>query len=259
MVELAIIDSDIQEVIGTATAFLILFKFPLWLGTIVTIFDSLLFLFIHYFGIRKLEAFFVSIIMVMVLCFFTNMFYAKPDVSQMLEGTLLPTVPQNAGTAFIGLIGSVIMPHNLYLHSALVLSRKINSKSKHQVEEANYYFNLESAIALFITFIVNAAIISTFAVYAESNHNQISNMNLFSVADVLSKEFGSQAKYIWAIGLLAAGQSSTMTGTYAGQFVMEGFLDIKLPIYQRVLLTRCVAIVPALSISFLNQNSLLIM
>ena len=170
MVELAIIDSDIQEVIGTATALLILFKFPLWLGTIVTILDSLVFLFIHYFGIRKLEAFFVAIIMLMVVCFFTNMFYAKPDVFQMLEGTLLPTLPAGAGTAFIGLIGSVIMPHNLYLHSALVLSRKINARSKQQVKEANYYFNLESAISLFITFIVNAAIIATFAVYAENKH-----------------------------------------------------------------------------------------
>ena len=99
------------------------------------------------------------------------MFFAKPDIFQMIEGTLIPTLPSGSGTAFIGLIGSVIMPHNLYLHSALVLSRKINPKSKNQVKEANYYFNLESAITLFITFIVNAAIIATFAVYAQAHHN----------------------------------------------------------------------------------------
>jgi len=171
MVELAIIDCDIQEVIGTATALLILFKFPLWLGTIITIFNSLVFLSIHYFGIRKLEAFFVIIIMIMITCFFANMFYSKPNILQMLEGTLIPTLPSGSGTAVIGLVGSVIMPHNLYLHSALVLSRKINPKSKNQVKEANYYFNLESAITLFITFIVNGAIITTFAVYAMCKHD----------------------------------------------------------------------------------------
>lgn len=165
MVELAIIDSDIQEVIGTATAFLIIFKIPLWIGAIITVLDSILFLFIHYFGIRKLEAFFTTLIILMVACFFTNMLYAKPDALAMIEGTIVPRIPAGAGEAFIGLIGAVIMPHNLYLHSSLVLSRKLNPKDLKLVHEANCYFNIESALTLFVTLVVNAAIIATFAVY----------------------------------------------------------------------------------------------
>jgi NRAMP (natural resistance-associated macrophage protein)-like metal ion transporter len=172
-------------------------------------------------------------------------------------GTLLPIIPSGALTAALGLIGAVIMPHNLYLHSSLVLTRKIDTKNKNQVNEANIYNTLESGVSLFISFVISAAVISTFAAYKQGpSFDPDINIDLNTASVVLSDTFGEASKYIWAIGLLAAGQSSTMTGTYAGQFVMEGFLDFKLPIYQRVLLTRSIAIIPALMISFMNPDML---
>ena len=125
MTELAIIGSDIQEVLGSATALNILFGWPLWVGAIVTILDSFLFLFIHYFGIRKLEFFFLLLIAIMTITFKINMIESSPDVGETAFGTLVPTVPKGSIGAALGLIGAVIMPHNLYLHSSLVLTRSV--------------------------------------------------------------------------------------------------------------------------------------
>ena len=119
----------------------------------------------------------------------------------------------------LGLVGAVIMPHNLYLHSALVLTRKVNTRNRSQVNEANIYNNIESAISLFISFIINLAVIATFAEYVIANGHAGDpsyDLDLGSAAVALEGAFGTFSKYIWAIGLLAAGQSSTMTGTYAG-------------------------------------------
>ena len=167
MTEFAIIGSDIQEVIGSATALFILSSgaVPLWAGAIITILDSLLFLFIHYFGVRKLEFFFAFLILVMAVCFILNMTVAQPDYEQMLYGTVVPTIPAGALTAALGVIGAVIMPHNLYLHSSLVLTRKVDTRRKQQVHEATIYNNIESAISLFISFVISTAVIATFAAY----------------------------------------------------------------------------------------------
>lgn len=165
MTELAIIGSDIQEVIGSATALYILFGLPLWIGAIVTIFDSLLFLLIHYFGVRKLESFFAVLILVMVVAFCVNMFKAQPNLTEVAVGALIPRIPSGAFMAALGLIGAVIMPHNLYLHSSLVLTRKIDMRNRNAIHEANIYNTLESALSLFISFIISTAVISTFAAY----------------------------------------------------------------------------------------------
>jgi len=254
MTEIAIIGSDIQEVVGSATALNILFGLDLWVGALVTIFDSFLFLFIHYYGVRKLEAFFAFLIIVMTICFTLNMFVAGPDYGEIAFGTVVPTIPKGALNAALGLVGAVIMPHNLYLHSSLVLTRKIDHKNRNAVHEANIYNAIESAISLFISFVISTAVISTFAVYVQ-NPDHDTDITLSKAAVVLEDTFGTSAKYIWAVGLLAAGQSSTMTGTYAGQFVMEGFLDFTLPVWQRVLITRSIAIIPALGVIFINQNN----
>ena len=145
-------------------------------------------------------------------------------------GLVYPRVPAGAWNAALGLIGAVIMPHNLYLHSSLVLTRKIDHRNINALNEANIYNAIESAFSLFISFIISTAVISTFAVYM-TTPGANKDLELDTAADALSSTFGNGAKYIWAIGLLAAGQSSTMTGTYAGQFVMEGFLDFTLPVW----------------------------
>mmetsp|Transcript_5161 Transcript_5161/g.7936 ORF Transcript_5161/g.7936 Transcript_5161/m.7936 type:complete len:231 (-) Transcript_5161:635-1327(-) len=230
MTELAIIGSDIQEVIGSATALYILFGLPLWIGALVTIVDSFLFLFIHYYGVRKLEAFFGTLILIMAISFCLNMFTAKPDVKAMARGLFVPTIPPGALTAALGLVGAVIMPHNIYLYSSLVLTRKLNLKSKNQVYEATIYNRIDNCISLLISFVISTAVIATFASYIIS-HPDSPPLDLLTASDALAETFGDSAKFIWAIGLLAAGQSSTMTGTYAGQFVMEGFLSFKLPIW----------------------------
>jgi natural resistance-associated macrophage protein len=189
----------------------------------------------------------------MAVCFFLNFFIVKPDAAEVAFGAFIPTVPAGAVTPLIGLIGSIIMPHNLYLHSSLVLSRKINIKSKTAIHEANVYNAVESGISLFISFLINFAVVGTFAFYFIQNPALAANLNLSNANIALEGSFGSGAKYIWAVGLLAAGQSSTMTGTYAGQFVMEGFFNIKLPVWKRVTVTRAIAILPAISVAFIHD------
>jgi len=176
--------------------------------------------------------------------------YTSPPVVPIMEGLFIPDVPKGSLGQMIGLIGSVIMPHNLFLHSALVLSRKISMTRRH-VRDANVYNSIESSISLFISFMINLSVVATFAHYHNTQTGV--DLNLRNADKALEASFGGAAKYIWAVGLLAAGQSSTMTGTYAGQFVMEGFLDLKYPVWIRVLVTRCIAILPALAVAFMNN------
>lgn len=215
MTELAIIGSDVQEVVGSATALTILLNIPTWLGAIITILDSFLFLFIHYYGVRKLEFFFLALIATMTAMFVTNMVLAEPDYGAIAHGAIVPAVPKGAWPAALGLVGAVIMPHNLYLHSALVLTRKINYRNRTEIHEGNIYNALESAISLFVSFVISTCVIATFAAYTINNPDH-EDLTLQSAAGALGDTLGPSAKYIWAIGLLAAGQSSTMTGTYAG-------------------------------------------
>lgn len=216
MMEVAIIGSDIQEVLGSATALNLLFGLKVWVGVLVTIVDSFLFLFIHYFGVRKLEAFFAFLILTMAITFWLNMFEAQPSFSKIMKGIVVPYIPPGGLQAALAMFGAVIMPHNLYLHSSLVLTRKINMRVKQQVYEANIYNNIESAISLFISFIIALAVVATFAVYVERHPEANKDLDLASAANALTDFLGDSSKYVWAIGLLAAGQSSTMTGTYAG-------------------------------------------
>jgi natural resistance-associated macrophage protein len=188
----------------------------MWVGAIITVLDSLLFLFIHYGGVRRLEYFFAILIATMAISFSLNLFVARPDISKMVRGVVIPSIPDGASTAAMGLVGAVIMPHNLYLYSSLVLSRKIDARSRHQVKEANFYNTIDSAISLSVSFLISASVVSTFAVWASANLDSDLELNLETASEALASSFGKGAKYIWAIGLLAAGQSSTMTSTYAG-------------------------------------------
>lgn len=148
----------------------------------------------------------------------------------------------------IGLVGAVIMPHNLFLHSALVLSREIDRSDRKVIKEAYFYFSLEATISLSVSFLINMSVICTFAYWNLSG--QIEEITLQNAHTALSGAFGDKARIVWAIGLLAAGQSSTMTGTYAGQFVMQGFLHIRLPPWLQVCFTRSIAIFPSLIVAF---------
>ncbi|XP_061583448.1 natural resistance-associated macrophage protein 2 isoform X2 [Cololabis saira] len=280
MVELAIIGSDMQEVIGCAIAFNLLSagKIPLWAGVLITITDTFVFLFLDKYGLRKLEAFFGVLITIMAISFGYEYVLVKPDQGELLKGMFLPYCA-NCGPAqlqqAVGIVGAVIMPHNIYLHSALVKSREVDRRKKEDVKEANKYFFIESTIALFISFLINVFVVAVFAqafydktnmeVNAECNatgsahtdlfplNNETLQVDIYKGGVVLGCFFGPAALYIWAIGILAAGQSSTMTGTYSGQFVMEGFLNLKWSRFARVLLTRSIAITPTLLVAIFQD------
>lgn len=274
MIEIAIIGSDMQEVIGTAIAFYLLSngKIPLYAGVLITIFDTFTFLFLDKFGLRKLEFFFTFLITVMAVTFGYEYVVVAPDQPALLKGLFVPGCadcgPKQILQA-VGIIGAIIMPHNIYLHSALVKSRDVDRTKKEEVSEANKYFFIEAAIALLVSFIINVFVTSVFAegfygrrpedIYNKCLAEGNPYAYLFNVTEVqvdiyrggvfLGCQFGIAAMYIWAVGILAAGQSSTMTGTYTGQFVMEGFLNLKWKRWQRVLLTRTIAIAPTIFIS----------
>ncbi|XP_010856133.1 PREDICTED: natural resistance-associated macrophage protein 2-like isoform X2 [Bison bison bison] len=247
MVELAIIGVDMQEVIGSAIAINLLSagRIPLWGGVLITIADTFAFLFLDNYGLRKLEAFFGFIFTVMALTFGYEYVTVKPSQTQVLKGMFLPScsgcrTPQIMQA--VAIVGAIIMPHNIYLHSALVKSRHIDRAKRQEVREANKYFFIDCCIALFVSFIINTCVISVFAeAFFEKTNEQ--------VGVVLGCYFGPAALYIWAVGILAAGQSSTVTGTYSGQFVMEGFLNLKWSRFARVSLTRSIAIIPALLVA----------
>ena len=284
MIEIAIIGSDMQEVIGTAIAFYLLSlkHIPLWAGVLITICDTFFFLFLDKYGLRKLELFFGFLITVMAGTFGYEFFRAKIDYVELLKGLFIPRFPSGQATIAVGIVGAIIMPHNIYLHSALVKSRDVKTDSPPKIKEANMYFFIESAIALFVSFIINLFVVSVFAaaffgVDADYildscpelrdtyDNNTIDSIgpngslpiDIYKGGLYLGCSFGSAAKYIWAIGILAAGSSSTMTGTYAGQFVMEGFLNIHWSRWKRVLFTRSIAILPTLMVAiFANIDNL---
>ncbi|XP_074154829.1 natural resistance-associated macrophage protein 1 isoform X2 [Sminthopsis crassicaudata] len=280
VMEMAIIGSDMQEVIGTAIAFSLLSarRIPLWGGVLITIVDTLFFLFLDNYGLRKLEAFFGFLITIMALTFGFEYVVAKPDQGALLKGLFLPSCSgcgQSELLQAVGIVGAIIMPHNIYLHSALVKSRGIRRSQRQEVQEANMYFLIEASIALFISFLINLFVMAVFgqAFYQQTNqtvHDVCANGSLpfytsflkddqpvtadiYQGGVILGCFFGPAVLYIWAVGILAAGQSSTMTGTYAGQFVMEGFLKLRWSRFARVLFTRSCAILPTILVAIFRD------
>ncbi|BHF65180.1 hypothetical protein SprV_0200818900 [Sparganum proliferum] len=278
MVEIAIIGSDMQEVIGTAIAINLLSvgRIPLWGGVLITVVDTFTFLLIDNYGLRKLEAFFAVLISIMAVTFGYEYIVVKPDQAKVFEGFFVPACP-NCGwpqlEQAVGIIGAIVMPHNFYLHSALVKSRDVNRNDGRSIAVANFYFFLEACIALGVSLTINVFVVSVFAAgfYGKNVTEVISNcsdtqalpavfidtakkfdptqVDLYTGGIFLGCEFGIVALFIWAIGLLAAGQSSTMTGTYAGQYTMEGFLNLHWKQWQRQLLTRSIAVLPTLFVT----------
>jgi natural resistance-associated macrophage protein len=227
MTEIAIIGSDIQEVIGSAIAIRLLSNstVPLWAGVLITGVDTFFLLFLERLGARKLEAFFGVLVATMTASFGVMYAKAKCPTGQVLLGVLLPRISSKDIDIAAGVVGSLVMPHNIFLHSALVQSRKIDTSSKLAKREAILYNAIESGVSLGITVVINLFVVAVFAVRFHSS--AAVDVGLSSAGTYLGERFGDVTKIIWAIGLLAAGQSSTMTGTYTGQFVMSGFMDLK--------------------------------
>ncbi|KAI3922378.1 hypothetical protein MKX01_006067 [Papaver californicum] len=259
MAELALIGADIQEVIGSAIAIKILSNgyLPLWAGVLITAIDCFIFLFLENYGVRKLEAVFAVLIGTMAISFAWMFGETKPSGKELLIGILIPKLSSRTIRQAVGVVGCVIMPHNVFLHSALVQSRKIDITKKGRVQEAMNYYTIESTVALMVSFIINLFVTTVFAkgIYGT---DKASNIGLINAGQYLEEKYGGgllPILYIWAIGLLAAGQSSTMTGTYAGQFIMGGFLNLRLKKWLRALITRSCAIIPTIVVALIFNRS----
>lgn len=262
--ELAIITSDVQEVVGSAIAFNILFGLSskyLWIGVLITTLDTFTLLALEKLGMQKLEAFFAVLVGTMAVSFVAVYAMSDPDNAAIARGTIVPSLPKGTALVAVGILGSIIMPHNLFLHSALVRSRKITRSSRAGLDEASAYFTIETCLSLFVSFIINLTVVGAFAKAFYSPHGDrvcpvpgnpdflCVNVGLSQAHIVLDQQLGSAGKYLWAVGLLAAGQSSTMTGTYAGQAVFRGFFDLDLPLWQSTLITRSVAVIPSMVVA----------
>ncbi|EDQ92574.1 uncharacterized protein MONBRDRAFT_905, partial [Monosiga brevicollis MX1] len=260
MMEIAIIASDVQEVIGSAIAinFLSNNQIPLWAGALITAVDTFTFLLLEQAGLRKLEALFAVLIATMSISFGYMYVAGHPDNSAAIEGIIAFDCDRKSVLPAVGIVGAVIMPHNLYLHSALLVSRRVNRAKAVEIREANKYSAIDSTISLLLSYVINVFIVGAFAEAFYNNPDFDSdNIDLISSGEYLTQKYGSAMKYIWAIGLLAAGQSSTMTGTYAGQFVMEGFLSLKIKPWKRVAITRSFAMIPTLLVALFASHRIL--
>ena len=256
LAEIAIAACDLAEVIGMAIGIHLLFpNVSLLTGVCITVLDSFVLLFLLNKGIRKLEAFIISLVALIGVSFFIQLTIAKPDVGEIAKGLIPGIANEDALYIAIGIIGATVMPHNLYLHSSLVQTRKFNRNSV-DIKKALKFNIIDSTIALNLALFVNAAILILAAASFYSNGvNDVSEIQ--DAHRLLEPMLGSTlAPILFAVALIAAGQSSTVTGTLAGQVVMEGYLNLRLQPWIRRLLTRLIAIVPALlTILIFGENS----
>jgi len=245
LAEMAIAATDLAEVLGMAIGIKLLTGMPLMYGTMITVFDTFLFLFLQRYGIRKMEAFIFVLVATIGFSFLMQMFIAKPDLSYAIKGFIPTNLSPEALYIAVGIIGATVMPHNLYLHSALVQTRKIERTSK-GIRKSILYNFIDSAVALNAAFFVNAAILILAATaFFTTGNTHVARIE--EAHSMLAPLLGSTlAPTLFAIALIAAGQSSTVTGTLAGQIVMEGYLKLRLNPWIRRLLTRLIAIVPAI-------------
>jgi manganese transport protein len=251
--ELAIIACDLAEVIGTAIALKLLFGIPLLAGVCLTTADVMLVLLLQNKGFRWLEAFVLSLLIVIAGCFIFEIALAQPAVNEVLAGFVpslrIVTEPEMLYVA-IGILGATVMPHNLYLHSAIVQTRDIDPTLEGR-RQAIRYATTDSAVALTLALLINAAIlILAAATFHAGGRTEVAEIE--QAHALLAPMLGaSAAGVVFALALLASGQNSTVTATLAGQVVMEGFLRISIPPWLRRLITRLLAIVPAIVVTAL--------
>jgi manganese transport protein len=240
--EIAIAACDLAEVLGAAIGLKLLLGVPLVAGVLLTALDTFLVLWLTRYGIRVVEAIILALIVIVTGCFLIEVGFAKPALSEMAAG-LIPRLNDQSLYVAIGILGATVMPHNLYLHSALVQTRRIGLTAQQQKEACK--FNLiDSVVALNGALVVNGAILVLSAAVFFQRGVEVNQIE--QAHELLAPLLGSAAaSALFAVALLASGQSSTLTGTYAGQIVMEGFLNLRLRPWLRRLLTRAVAIIPA--------------
>ncbi len=250
--EVAIAACDLAEVIGSAIALNLLFHIPLFWGVVLTAGDVLMILLLQNRGFRWLEAVVIALVATIGACFAAEMMLSKPDMGEVLAG-LIPSAQIVTDPAMlyiaIGILGATVMPHNLYLHSSIVQTRNVAEHPEAR-RVAIRLGMLDSTVALLLAFFINASIlILSAATFHGTGHQDVAEIG--TAYQLLAPLLGtSAAAILFAVALLASGQNSTITGTLAGQIVMEGFLDISLPPWMRRLITRSIAIIPAIIVTY---------
>lgn len=255
--EIAICACDLAEVIGSAIALNLLFKIPLVWGVCITALDVFAILYLQNKGFRYIEALVITLILLIGGCFLLEILFSRPNLGAILGGFVpTPEIVKNPQMLYlaIGILGATVMPHNLYLHSSIVQTRKYEQNSAGK-SEAIKFATLDSTVALMFALFINAAIL----IVSSATFHTIGQNDIAEIQDayrLLSPTLGvSIASAVFAIALLASGQNSTLTGTLAGQIVMEGFLNIRMRPWLRRLITRAIAIVPAVIVTALSGES----
>lgn len=244
LAEIAIAACDLAEVLGMAIGIQLLTGLPLIWGVSITVLDTFLLLYLQKMGMRKMEAFIIALVAVVAISFLVEIIFANPDPLEIARGFVPSALSDEALYIGIGIIGATVMPHNLYLHSALVQTRKID-RTDAGIKQALKFNRIDTTIALNLAFFVNAAILVLAAtVFFKTGNSQVAEIK--EAHRLLPGFLGNLAPKLFAIALIAAGQSSTITGTLAGQIIMEGYLSLRINPWVRRLVTRLLAIIPAL-------------
>lgn len=254
LAEIAIAACDLAEVLGMAIGLNLLFGIDVIWGVLISFADTFLIMYLQKLGMRKMELFIIGLISMIGMCFIVEMFLVKPDMAEVMTG-FIPHLPNNAALYIaIGIIGATVMPHNLYLHSALVQTRRID-RDEHSIRKALKYNFVDSAIALNLAFLVNAAIlILASAAFHKNGMHDVADLE--DAYHLLGKTLGTDlAPKLFAVALILAGQSSTVTGTLAGQIVMEGYLRLRISPTLRRVITRLLAIIPAVLVILIAGES----
>jgi len=260
LAEIAIAACDLAEVLGMAIGIQLLTGLPLVWGVSITVLDTFLLLYLQRLGIRRMEAFIITLVAIIGISFLIEIILAKPQIGEIASGFIPGGLSGDALYIAIGIIGATVMPHNLYLHSALVQTRKID-RTDAGIRQAIKFNRIDSTIALNLAFFVNAAILIVAAtVFFKTGNSHVAEIK--EAHRLLPSFLGQMAPVLFAVALIAAGQSSTVTGTLAGQIIMEGYLSLRINPILRRLITRMLAIIPALIVIIIygeqNVDALLI-
>ena len=254
--ELAIAACDLAEVIGSAIALNLLFGIPLPIGIGITALDVLLVLYLQNKGFRLLEALVIALVATVGACFMFEILLSQPPFGEVMRGFIPSSeIITNSSMLYVavGILGATVMPHNLYLHSSIVQTRKYEESTEGKREAVKFAF-IDSTLALSIALFINAAIlIIAAATFHTSGHSEVAEIQ--DAYKLLTPLLGAGASTVFALALLASGQNSTLTGTLAGQIVMEGFLNLRLRPWLRRLITRSIAIIPAAVVAVIYGES----
>lgn len=260
--ELAIMATDIAEIIGSAIALQLLFKIPLVIGIVITALDVLLLLLLMRLGFRKIEAVVATLVAVILLVFAYEVFLANPSITGILNG-YVPTkaILQNRGMLYLtlGIVGATVMPHDLYLGSSISQTRKVDRKDRKELAKAVRFSTIDSNIQLFMAFIVNSLLLILGAALFYGTHSSLGRFgelfNALQDSQIVGAIASPLLSMLFAVALLASGQSSTITGTLSGQIIMEGFVRLKVPLWVQRVVTRGLSVTPVLIFAFIYHGN----